>query len=103
MCQTAIKERETKGASNLLVKDIALYDQEYFFKFFRMTPMYEQLLQLVASVITKCSIRREAIGPGERLTVTPLSDQPPNFQRIGEARCCYCLAATSPSWCVPVV
>ena len=78
------KERETKGAFNLLVKDMALYDQEYFFKFFRMTPTkYEQLLQLVASAITKCSIRREAIGPSERLTVSPLSDQPPNFQRGG--------------------
>ena len=65
------KERETKGAFNLLVKDMALYDQEYFFKFFRMTPTkYEQLLQLVAPAITKCSIRREAIGPSERLTVT---------------------------------
>ena len=73
MCvKQLFKERETKGALNLLVKDMALPDQEYFFKFFRMTPTKcEQLLQLVASVITKCSIRREAIGPGERLTVDP--------------------------------
>lgn len=31
---------------------------------------YESLLQLVAPLITKCSIRRESIGPSERLTVT---------------------------------
>ena len=63
MCvKQLFKERETKGSLNLLVKDMALYDQEYFFKFFRITPTkYEQLLQLVSSVITKCSIRREAI------------------------------------------
>ena len=62
------QERETKGAFNLLIKDMELYDQEYFFKYMRMTPTkYEQLLRLVAPAITKCSIRREAIGPSERL------------------------------------
>ena len=65
------QERNSKGAFNLLIKDLRLHDQEYFFKFFRMTPTkYEELLQLVAPAITKCSIRRETIGPSERLTVT---------------------------------
>ena len=64
-------ERETKGAFNLLVKDMALHDHEYFFKFFRMSPTkYEELLKLVAPHLTKCSLRRKAIGPSERLTVT---------------------------------
>ena len=36
-----------------------------------MTPTkYEHLLHLVAPAITKCSIRREAIGPSEILIVT---------------------------------
>ena len=43
------RERKTKGAFNLLIKDMELHDHEYFFKFFRMTPTkYEHLLGLVA-------------------------------------------------------
>ena len=50
---------------------IELHDHEYFFTFFRMTPMkYEHLLRRIAPAITMCSIRREAIGPRERLIVT---------------------------------
>lgn len=64
-------ERKSKGAFNLMVRDMKLFDEEYFFKFFRMTPTrYEELLQLVAPSITKCSLRREAIGASERLIVT---------------------------------
>ena len=64
-------DREKKGAFNLLIKDMALFDHEYFFKFFRMTPTkYEELLKLVAPQLTKSSLRRKAIGPSERLTVT---------------------------------
>ena len=64
-------EREKKGAFNLLIKDMALFDHEYFFKFFRMTPTkYEELLKLVAPQLTRSSLRRKAIGPSERLTVT---------------------------------
>lgn len=65
------RERKTKAAFCLLIKDLQLYDHEYFFKFFRMSPTkYEHLLGLVAPAITKSSIRHEAIGSSERLTVT---------------------------------
>lgn len=64
-------DREKKGAFNMLVKDMALFDHEYFFKFFQMTPTkYEDLLKLVAPKLTKDSLRRQVIGPSERLTVT---------------------------------
>ena len=50
---------------------MALFDHEYFFRFFRMTPMkYEELLKLVAPHLTKSSLRRKTIGASERLTVT---------------------------------
>ena len=65
------EERNTKGEYKLLIKELQLHDHEYFFKYFRMSPTrYEELLRLVAAHITKSSIRREAIGPGERLAVT---------------------------------
>ncbi|XP_057310152.1 uncharacterized protein LOC130648138 [Hydractinia symbiolongicarpus] len=48
-----------------------LFDHEYFFKQFRMSPTrFEHLLSLIAPIITKCSLRREAISPSERLCLT---------------------------------
>ena len=64
-------ERKNKGEFHLLVADLRLHDSEYFFKYFRMTPVqYEELLLWVAPLITKSSQKREAIGPSERLSVT---------------------------------
>lgn len=48
-----------------------LFDGEYFFRLFRMSPAkFEELLGLVGSKITRFNSRRKAIGPGERLSVT---------------------------------
>ena len=64
-------ERKTKGAYNLLIQDLRINDHKYFFPFFRMTPTrYEHVLGIIAPYITKSSLKREAIGPSERLIVT---------------------------------
>lgn len=64
-------ERKTKGEYHLLVNDMRLFDREFFFRQFRMTPTkLEELLSYVAPVIMKSSMRREAITPSERLCVT---------------------------------
>ena len=64
-------ERKIKGEFHILIKGMRLFDQEYCFKQFRMTPTrFEQLLSIVANDITKCSIRREVIEPAERLCLT---------------------------------
>ena len=65
------RERKQKREFHLLIKELRLHDHEYFFKYFRMSPSkYEELLNLVAPYITKSSVKREAIGPSERLSVT---------------------------------
>ena len=39
------EEREQKGEFNMLVKDMKLFDSEWFFRYFRMSPeTFEQLL-----------------------------------------------------------
>lgn len=64
-------ERESKGEFHLLISDLKLFDHEYFFKYFRMSPTrYEELLRLVAPRIIKSNERRTPIGPSERLCVT---------------------------------
>ena len=63
-------ERKRKGEYHTLVQEAKLFDHEVFFKMFRMLPYkFEELLRYVAPSITKHS-KREAIGPGERLSVT---------------------------------
>ena len=63
-------DRKSKGEFYLLVQDMLLYDQEYFFRYFRMTPhQSEVLLAKVAPRILKSS-KREFIDPSERLCVT---------------------------------
>ena len=48
-----------------------MFDQEYFFSHFRMTPQkFEELLSLVGHAIAKDAAKREPIGPQERLCVT---------------------------------
>ena len=47
-----------------------LHDHELFFRYFRMSPTrYEHLLEQIGHAITKSSVKREAIGHSERLTL----------------------------------
>ena len=65
------QERKQKGEFHLLIRDMCLYDEEYFFKYFRMnSTQLELLLSKVAPLIQKSSKLRECIGPPERLCVT---------------------------------
>ena len=60
-----------KGAYEGIVREARLHDEEFFFRMFRMTPTkFEQLLNWVAPIITKSSVKREAISADERLCVT---------------------------------
>ena len=65
------QERKQKGEFHLLIQELRIHDQEYFFKYFRMSPTrYEHFLGMVAPLITKSSVKRETIGASERLSVT---------------------------------
>ena len=65
------RKRKLLGEFHTLVQEAALFDHEYFFKMFRMTPMrLEQLLSCVGPKIQRCNLRREVIEPGERLCIT---------------------------------
>ena len=64
-------EREEKSEYYLLVKDMHLFDHEYFFKCFRMSPTtFELLLSSVAPLIVRSSRSRSVASPAERLCVT---------------------------------
>ena len=65
-------ERETKGEYCLPIKDLKLFDQEYFFRQFRMSPsIFELLLSMVGPRLKKPTTNmRDPISPSERLTVT---------------------------------
>jgi hypothetical protein len=64
-------ERQQKGEFHLLVKELILFDQEYFFKCFRMSPtLFEELLSWTGHQLQRRTTRmREPIGPRERLCV----------------------------------
>ena len=65
------QEREEKSLFTTLVKDLQLFDREYFFKNFRIdTRTFEDLLSWVAPIIQKSSLRRSTATPAERLCVT---------------------------------
>ena len=65
------RERKEKGEYHLLIREMKSYDHMMFYQQFRMTPeQYENLFRLVAPKILKSSQKREAIEPGERLSVT---------------------------------
>ena len=65
------QERKKYGEFHLLMKELRIADNEYFFKFYRMTPTkFEDLLRIVGPNLVKSSLRREVIEPGERLSVT---------------------------------
>ena len=56
-------ERHSKGEFHVLVKELKLFDHEFFFKQFRMTPeKLEKFLTMVAPRITRSLLCREAIG-----------------------------------------
>ena len=65
------QERKRKGEFNLLVHDMKLFDSEWFFRYFRMSPKtFEVLLSWVAPHISKKGTRmREPISAAERLSV----------------------------------
>ncbi|CAB4027184.1 Hypothetical predicted protein [Paramuricea clavata] len=64
-------ERKHKGEFHCLVQEMKLFDHELFFKHFRMLPSkLEELLQWVAPKLTKSAVKRDPIGPEERLCVT---------------------------------
>ena len=65
-------DRREKGEYQLLVKDMQLFDRDYFFRCFRMSPaLFEELLCLVAPHISKKETKlRQPISPSERLCVT---------------------------------
>ena len=53
------------------MRDMRLFDEEYFFQHFRMTPTsFEEILSFVAPIITKSRSKREPISASERLCVT---------------------------------
>lgn len=64
-------ERQQKGEFHLLVKELSIYDHEYFFQCFRMSPtLLEELLSWIGPQLRKKTTRmRESIGPKERLCV----------------------------------
>ena len=71
MGQRDIQTSKRKRRIHTLVKEAALFDDEYFLKMFRMTPSKLQTLSnWVAPLIKRSSVRREAIDPVERLCVT---------------------------------
>ena len=60
------QEREEKSLFTTLVKDLQLFDREYFFKNFRMdTRTFEDLLSWIAPIIQKSSLRRSTATPAE--------------------------------------
>ena len=64
-------ERKQKEEFHSLVMEAKMADGEIFFEMFRMSPTkFEELLGYVAPYITKDSLKREAIQPEERLSVT---------------------------------
>ena len=64
-------EQKQKGEYHLLVKELMLYDEEYFFTCFRMsTTTFEQLLSWIGPRLKRASTNMcEPIGPSERLCV----------------------------------
>ena len=68
----AFSENEQNGEYLLLVKEMILYDSEYFSQCIRITPpTYEQLLLRIAPLIIKESNKmRESISPNKRIAIT---------------------------------
>ena len=69
--RTIYSERKQKGEFNMLVKDLRLHDELFFFKYFRMSPaIFGELLTWIPPYIQKQETKmREPISPRERLCV----------------------------------
>ena len=66
-----ISRKGRKSEYCVLVREIKLYDKEYFFKMCRMSlQKFELLLSWIAPSIMKTSRRRSVASPAERLCVT---------------------------------
>ena len=66
-----LEERTQKGEYHTLVKEMVLFDHEYFFKMFRMTPTtFEDLLAKIGPFLIRDNRRGDAVNPFERLWVT---------------------------------
>ena len=65
------QNRFQAGEYHTLVREMRENDHESFYRYFRMTPgRFDHLLSLVGPMLSKKSLYREPIGPGERLAVT---------------------------------
>ena len=64
-------ERKQKGEFNMLVKDLRLHDELFFFKYFRISPtIFEEFLTWIPPYIQKQETKmREPTSPTERLCV----------------------------------
>ena len=65
-------KRQIKGEYHLLVQDLKLHEQDYFFRCFRMSPEnFEMLLSWIGPKIKKVTTKmREPVSVGQRLCVT---------------------------------
>ena len=65
------RQRKEKGEYSSLIQEMKIVHDMLFYQQFRMTPgKYKYLLRLIAPKITKSSVKREVISPGECLAVT---------------------------------
>lgn len=59
------------GKFQHLVRDLQLFDNEFFFKNLCMSPVkFEEILKWIGPLITKSSKRRPTTSPAERLIIT---------------------------------
>lgn len=67
-----IRRREHLGASNTLLRELAVEDTTEYFKFLRMEPIkFDQLLTKITPLIKKTdTVMREAITPKTKLQIT---------------------------------
>ena len=64
-------ERESKGLFHILVHELKIFDEAYFYRNFRMSPLrFEELLSWVGPPIFKSNMRRSCASPEERLSLT---------------------------------
>ena len=64
------RKRKEKGEYHSLIKEMQLVVQTLFYQQFgMMAQKYKNILTLVAPRITMSLVKREAISPGERLSV----------------------------------
>lgn len=65
------QRREEQGASEQLVREMRLHDDESFFNYTRMTMVqFDRLLTLVGPLILKQNTRKDVLSPYVRLLIT---------------------------------